>query len=216
MPRTLLSSKRLSQNGSGIGRATGSASEFLHSVATRSRTLCAFGAAVILSAQLLSAASVYDYDLTTVDYAAVHLRDFKGKVLMIVNVASYCGYTPQYAGLQKLYLAHKDQGFVIIGIPSNDFGEGEPGSDPEIKQFCRRKYDVTFPMMSKVFINTNPRLPLYEYLTDEAQNPKTGGQIRWNFTKFLIGRDGAIRARFEPAVTPEDPSLVKAVESALR
>jgi glutathione peroxidase len=171
---------------------------------------------VALTAQILSAASIYDYELTTIDYARVQLRDFKGKVLMIVNVASRCGYTPQYAGLQKLYLTHKDQGFVIIGIPSDDFGEGEPGSDPEIKQFCRRKYDVTFPMMSKVFIRANPRLPLYEYLTDEDQNPKTGGEIRWNFTKFLIGRNGTVLARFEPAVTPEDPSLVKAVENALR
>ena len=170
----------------------------------------------MLTAQLLSAASVYDYELNTLNYERVHLRDFTGKVLMIVNVASYCGYTPQYAGLQKLYLAHKDQGFVIIGVPSNDFGEGEPGSDPEIKQFCRRKYDVTFPMMSKVFVKANPRIPLYDYLTDERQNPKTGGEIRWNFTKFLIGRDGAILARFEPDVTPEDPSLIKAVENALR
>jgi glutathione peroxidase len=173
-------------------------------------------AIITLAAQFLAAASVYDYDLTTIDYQKVHLRDFKGKVLMIVNVASYCGYTPQYAGLEKLYLAHKDQGFVIIGVPSNDFGQGEPGSDPEIRQFCRRKYDVTFPMMSKVFIEANPRSPLYEYLTDERQNPKTGGEIRWNFTKFLIGRNGTILARFEPGIVPEDPSLVNALENALR
>jgi glutathione peroxidase len=140
------------------------------------RTFLALAIPVLLMTQILSAASVYDFDLTTIDYEKVPLRDFKGKVLMIVNVASRCGYTPQYAGLQKLYLAHKDQGFVIVGIPSDDFGEGEPGSNPEIKQFCRRKYDVTFPMMSKVFIKTNPRLPLYEYLTDEHQNPKTGGE----------------------------------------
>ena len=180
------------------------------------RTFLSSVITVLLAAQFLSAASVYDYDLTTIDYETIHLRDFKGKVLMIVNVASRCGYTPQYAGLQKLYVAHKDQGFVIIGIPSDDFGQGEPGSDREIKQFCRRKYDVTFPMMSKVFIEANPRLPLYEYLTDKRQNPKTGGEIQWNFTKFLIGRDGAILARFEPAVEPEDPSLVTAVENALR
>jgi glutathione peroxidase len=180
------------------------------------RTFFASALVALLAIQFLSAASVYDYDLTTIDYGRLPLRDFKGKVLLIVNVASRCGYTPQYAGLQKLYLAHKDQGFVIIGIPSDDFGAGEPGSDPEIKQFCRRKYDVTFPMMSKVLIEANPRLPLYEYLTDERQNPKTGGAIRWNFTKFLIGRDGTLLARFEPAVAPEDPLLVKAVESALR
>ena len=159
---------------------------------------------VVLTAQILSAASIYDYQLTTIDYERLDLRDLKGKVLMIVNVASHCGYTPQYAGLQKLYLAHKDQGFVMIGVPSDDFGQGEPGSDPEIKQFCRRKYDVTFPMMSKAFIRANPRLPLYEYLTDERENPKTGGEIRWNFTKFLIGRNGTILARFEPAVAPEE------------
>lgn len=165
--------------------------------------------------QILAAASIYDYDLETIDYQKVFLRDFKGKVLMIVNVASRCGYTPQYAGLEQLYLRHKDQGFVIIGIPSDDFGQGEPGSNPEIKQFCRRKYDVTFPMMSKSPINTNPRLPIYDYLTDPAQNPRTGGPIKWNFTKFLIGRDGKIINRFEPAVEPDDSSLVSALENAL-
>ena len=138
------------------------------------------GIAVALMPQLLSAASVYDDDLITIDAHRIHLRDFQGKVLMIVNVASRCGYTPQYAGLQNLYLAHRDQGFVMIGIPSDDFGEGEPGSNPEIKQFCRRKYDVTFPMMSRAFISANPRLSLYEYLIDEGQNPRTGGEIRRN------------------------------------
>lgn len=180
------------------------------------RTLLSFAITALLAPQFLPAASVYDYELNSINYEKVRLADFKGKVLMIVNVASYCGYTPQYAGLQKLYLAHKDQGFLIIGVPSNDFGQGEPGSDPEIRQFCRRKYDVTFPMMAKVFIESNPRSPLYAFLTDKDQNPKTGGEIQWNFTKFLISRDGVILARFEPAVTPEDPSLVAAVESALR
>lgn len=180
------------------------------------KTLLSSSIAIILTCQLLLAASVYDYELNTIDYDRVRLRDFNGKVLLIVNVASHCGYTPQYAGLEQLYLAHKDQGFVIIGIPSDDFGEGEPGSDPEIKQFCRRKYDVTFPMMSKVFIRANPRLPLYSYLTDEVQNPKTGGEIRWNFTKFLVGRNGRILGRFEPNVPPEDASLVKAIENALQ
>jgi glutathione peroxidase len=171
---------------------------------------------VVFATQLLSAASVYDYELNSINFDRVSLRDFTGKVLMIVNVASYCGYTPQYAGLEKLYLQHKDKGFVIIGIPSNDFGQGEPGTDPEIKQFCRRKYDVTFPMMSKVFITGNNAIPLYQYLTDKVQNPKTGGPIQWNFTKFLVGRDGKILARFAPAVLPENPALVTAVEKALQ
>jgi glutathione peroxidase len=180
------------------------------------KTILTFAIGALLAAAPLAAASVYDYELKTIDYAKFPLRDLKGKVLMIVNVASQCGYTPQYAGLQKLYLTYKDRGLVIVGIPSDDFGEGEPGSDPEIRQFCRRKYDVTFPMMSKVFINANPRLPLYEFLTDEHRYPKTGGPILWNFTKFLIGRDGAVLARFEPAVPPEDPLLVKSVQNALQ
>jgi glutathione peroxidase len=171
---------------------------------------------IILATQLLSAASVYDYELNSINFARVRLRDFSGKVLMIVNVASYCGYTPQYAGLETLYRRHKDQGLVILGVPSNDFGEGEPGSDPEIRQFCRRKYDVTFPMMSKVFITGPNAIPLYQYLTDKSQNPKTGGDIQWNFTKFLIGRDGTILARFAPSVSPDDPALVNAVEKALK
>ena len=171
---------------------------------------------IVLATRILSAASVYDYELKSINSETVRLRDFKGKVLMIVNVASYCGYTPQYAGLETLYLRHKDQGFVILGVPSNDFGQGEPGTDPEIKQFCKRRYDVTFPMMSKVFITGNDPIPLYQYLTDKGQNPKTGGDIRWNFTKFLIGRDGTILARFEPSVMPDNPALVTAVENALQ
>jgi glutathione peroxidase len=180
------------------------------------RTVLSFAIVLAARPELLAAASVYDYDLETIDYRKLHLRDFKGKVLMIVNVASRCGYTPQYAGLQQLYLRYKDQGLVIIGIPSDDFGQGEPGSNPEIQQFCRRKYDVTFPMMSKSLINVNPRLPIYEYLTDGEQNPRTAGPIKWNFTKFLISRDGKIINRFEPATEPNDVSLVSAVEGALR
>jgi glutathione peroxidase len=176
----------------------------------------ALATGILLAAQVLSAASVYDYQLDSIDYERVPLRDFKGKVLMIVNVASRCGYTPQYAGLETLYRQHKDQGFVILGVPANDFGQQEPGTDPEIKQFCRRKYDVTFPMMSKVSVAGNNPIPLYQYLTDKGKNPKTGGDIQWNFTKFLIGRDGTILARFEPHVTPDDPALVNAVESALK
>jgi glutathione peroxidase len=172
--------------------------------------------ATLLGARaLLGAASVYDYDLETIDYQKLHLNDFKGKVVMIVNVASRCGYTAQYAGLEQLYLRYKDQGFIIIGIPTDDFGQGEPGSNPEIKEFCRRKYDVTFPMMSKSHINVNPRLPIYDYLTDQEHSPETGGPIKWNFTKFLIGRDGKVLNRFEPQVEPDDPSLVSAVEKAV-
>ena len=170
----------------------------------------------LLAAQFLSAASVYDFQLNSINYDKVRLSDFKGKTLMIVNVASRCGYTPQYADLEALYRHYKDKGFVIVGIPTNDFGQGEPGADPEILRFCRRTYDVTFPMMSKVSVTGNNPLPLYQFLTDTDKNPKTGGEIRWNFTKFLIGKDGTILARFEPAVSPKDPGLVQAVENALR
>ena len=180
------------------------------------KVLLALATVTFGAAQVLSAGSVYDYDLNSIDYAKVHLRDFKGKVLLIVNVASRCGYTPQYAGLEALYRQHKDQGLVIIGVPSNDFGQQEPGTDPEIKQFCRRTYDVTFPMMSKVSVASNNPVLLYQYLTDKAQNPKTGGAIQWNFTKFLISKDGTVLARFEPRVEPNDPALVGAVEKALK
>jgi glutathione peroxidase len=167
-------------------------------------------------AQIQSAASIYDYKLTSIDMEPVPLSQFKGKVVMLVNVASRCGYTPQYAGLEALYRKYKDQGFVIIGIPANNFGQQEPGTNSEIKTFCKRKYDVTFPMMAKVSVAGNDKAPLYEYLTDKSANPETGGEIKWNFTKFLIGRDGRILARFEPNVTPDDAALVAAVENALK
>jgi glutathione peroxidase len=180
------------------------------------QAFCSVAIAITFATQLVSAASIYDFDLNSINSERVRLSDFRNKVLLIVNVASYCGYTPQYADLETLYRRHKDQRFVIIGVPSNDFGEGEPGSDPEIKQFCHRRYDVTFPMMSKVFVSGNNPIPLYDYLTDKHQNPKTGGAIQWNFTKFLIGRDGTVLARFEPSVAPDDPALVTAVENALK
>jgi glutathione peroxidase len=180
------------------------------------KSLLALAAGIVLGTGALSAASVYDYQLNSIEFARVPLSDFKGKVVMIVNVASRCGYTPQYAALESLYRQHKAQGFVILGIPANNFGQQEPGTNSEIKQFCRRKYDVTFPMMSKVSVAGNDMIPLYQYLTDKSQNPKTGGEIKWNFTKFLIGRDGTIVARFEPAVSPDDPALVGAVETALK
>ncbi|MBV9302022.1 MAG: glutathione peroxidase [Acidobacteriaceae bacterium] len=168
------------------------------------------------SARLSPASSIYDYKLMSIDMEPVPLSQLKGKVVMLVNVASRCGYTPQYAGLEALYRKYKDQGFVIVGIPANNFGQQEPGTNSEIKVFCKRKYDVTFPMMAKVSVAGNDIAPLYEYLTDKTANPSTGGEIKWNFTKFLISRDGKILARFEPDVTPEDPALVGAVEGALK
>jgi len=168
-----------------------------------------------IGAMAFAASSVYDFTLNSIDGAATPLSAFKGKVVLLVNVASKCGYTPQYAGLEKLYEAYKDKGFVIVGVPANNFGGQEPGSNDEIKTFCSRNYNVTFPMMSKVSVKGADTTPLYQYLTDKGVNPQTGGDIKWNFTKFLIDKKGNVINRFEPAVTPESGDLAKAVEAAL-
>jgi glutathione peroxidase len=131
-------------------------------------------------------------------------------------VASKCGYTPQYAGLEAVYEKYKDKGLVVLGFPANNFKAQEPGSDEEIKTFCTRKYSVTFPMYSKISVAGEDKAPLYQYLTDKAANPSTGGEIKWNFTKFLVGKDGKVVQRFEPAVTPESPDVVAAIEEALK
>ena len=169
--------------------------------------------AFTMSINAFGASSVYDFTLNSIDGAPAPLAAFKGKVVLLVNVASKCGYTPQYAGLEKLYEKYKDKGFVIVGVPANNFGSQEPGTNEEIKTFCSRTYNVTFPMMSKVSVKGADKTPLYQFLTDPAA--KTGGDIKWNFTKFLIGKDGAIISRFEPAVTPESEDMVKAIEKAL-
>jgi len=166
-------------------------------------------------AMAFAASSVYEFTLNSIDGAPAPLSGFKGKVVLLVNVASKCGYTPQYAGLEKLYETYKDKGFVIVGVPANNFGAQEPGTNEEIKTFCSRTYNVTFPMMSKVSVKGSDKTPLYQYLTDASANPKTGGEIKWNFTKFLIDRKGNIAARFESAVTPDSTDMVKAIEQAL-
>jgi glutathione peroxidase len=135
--------------------------------------------------------------------------------VMLVNVASRCGFTPQYTALEAIYEKYKDRGFVIVGIPANNFGSQEPGTNQEIKTFCSSKYNVTFPMMAKVSVKGDDKTPLYQYLTDKAASPKTGGEIQWNFTKFLVGADGQIVARFEPKVTPDSPEVTAAIEKAL-
>jgi glutathione peroxidase len=168
-----------------------------------------------LGAMAFGASSVYDFTLNSIDGAATPLSSFKGKVVLLVNVAIKCGFTPQYAGLEKLYETYKDKGFVIVGVPANNFGKQEPGSNEEIKTFCSRNYNVTFPMLSKVSVKGEDTTPLYQYLTDKAANPTTGGEIKWNFTKFLVDKKGNVINRFESAVTPEAAELVKAVEAAL-
>lgn len=141
---------------------------------------------------------------------------YKGKVVLLVNVASKCGYTPQYTGLQSLYAKYKDKGLVIIGVPANNFGAQEPGTNEEIATFCSRTYNVTFPMMSKVSVKGADTTPLYQYLTDKTANPTVGGDVKWNFTKFLVSKDGKPVQRFEPGVKPDSPELAEAIEKALQ
>ncbi len=145
----------------------------------------------------------------------IPLRKFEGRVLLVVNVASRCGLTPQYKGLQALYDRFKDKGFEILGFPANDFLWQEPGSDSEIKQFCTENYGVSFPLFSKISVKGKGIHPLYEFLTRPETNPKFHGKIGWNFAKFLADRKGNVIARFEPKTDPLAPEVVKAVESAL-
>jgi glutathione peroxidase len=170
----------------------------------------------LAAAPMFAAQNIYDFTMKTIDGKSESLSDYKGKVVLIVNVASKCGFTPQYSGLQSLYMKYKDQGFVILGFPANDFASQEPGTDAEIKTFCSTKYNVTFPMFSKVSVKGSEATPLYQYLTYKGTDPSFGGDVKWNFTKFLVGRDGRILARFEPQVTPDSAEVVSAVETALR
>lgn len=155
--------------------------------------------------------SIYDFTMNNIDGQSTPLKSLQGKVVLLVNVASQCGYTPQYAGLESLYEKYKTRGFVIVGVPANNFGSQEPGTNEEIKTFCTRKYNVTFPMMSKVSVKGADIAPLYSYLTSTK-----GGDVKWNFTKFLIGKDGQVIDRFEPKVTPDSPELAAAIEKALQ
>lgn len=159
--------------------------------------------------------TVYDFTLNSIDGQPTPLASFKGKVVLLVNVASRCGFTPQYSALQAIYEKYKDRGFVIVGIPANNFGSQEPGTNQEIKTFCSAKYNVTFPMMAKVSVKGKDITPLYQFLTDKSSNPQTGGEIGWNFTKFLIGPDGQVVARFDSAVTPDSKEVTSAIEKAL-
>ena len=176
----------------------------------RTLTMLTMSAAV-----MFAAASVHEFTLSSIDGKAVSLADYKGKVVLLVNVASKCGFTPQYTGLEKLYEHYKDKGLVIVGIPANNFGGQEPGTNEEIKTFCSRTYNVSFPMMSKVSVKGDDKTPLYQYLTDSSANSQTGGEIKWNFTKFLVDKNGKVIARFEPKVTPDSSELISAVEKAL-
>ena len=160
-----------------------------------------------------SAASLYEIPLKDIDGNETTLAPYRGKVMLIVNVASKCGNTPQYAALQDLYGKHKDEGFVVLGFPCNQFGHQEPGSNAEIKEFCSSEYSVDFPMFDKVDVNGDHRHPLYSALA--GSDSPFPGDIGWNFAKFLVGRDGTIVARFKPGTKPGTPEIVSAIDAAL-
>jgi glutathione peroxidase len=164
-----------------------------------------------MTASLFGASSVHEFTLNSIDGKPAPLSAYQGKVVLIVNVASRCGFTPQYAGLEALYEKYKDRGFTILGFPANNFGGQEPGTNEEIKTFCSSKYNVTFPMYSKISVKGEDKAPLYQFLT-----AATGSEIQWNFTKFLVDKNGKVVARFEPKVTPESPEVTEAIEKALR
>jgi glutathione peroxidase len=174
-----------------------------------------FGALLIMATSLFAGSGVYSFTLNSIDGKAAPLADYKGKVVLLVNVASQCGYTPQYTALEAIYEKYKDQGFVILGFPANNFGAQEPGTNEEIKTFCTRKYSVSFPMYSKISVKGADQAPLYGYLTKET-GAGIAGDIKWNFTKFLVDRDGKVVQRFEPAVTPDSKEMTSAIEKQLK
>jgi glutathione peroxidase len=182
----------------------------------KSRAYLLFGALLIMAASLFAASpGIYTFTLNSIDGKPAPLANYKGKVVLVVNVASQCGYTPQYSALESTYEKYKDQGFVILGFPANNFGAQEPGTNEEIKTFCTRKYSVTFPMYAKISVKGADQSPLYTYLTKDA-GPSVAGEIKWNFTKFLVDRNGNVVQRFEPEVTPDSKEVIAAIEKQLK
>ena len=172
--------------------------------------------ATIMTLQTLSvgaADSIYSITLKDIDGKATSLKPYQGKVMLIVNVASKCGYTPQYTGLEALHQKYEKQGLTVLGFPCNQFGGQEPGTNEEIKQFCTSKYNVTFPMFDKLDVNGATRHALYVMLA--GKDSPVPGDIKWNFNKFLVGRDGKIIKRFDSKVKPDAPELTEAIEAAL-
>jgi glutathione peroxidase len=163
---------------------------------------------VLMSTSLFAASGIYEFTPKSIDGQPAPLAGYRGRVVLVVNVASKCGYTPQYAGLEALYQKYKDRGLTILGFPANNFGSQEPGTDAEIKTFCSTRYNVTFPMFSKISVKGDDQAPLYQYLT-------TKGEVKWNFTKFLVGKDGQVVEKFDSAVKPDAPELAAAIEAAL-
>jgi glutathione peroxidase len=161
-------------------------------------------------------ANIHQFTVKDIDGRSKSLADYDGKVVLVVNVASKCGFTPQYEGLQKLHEKYKDRGLVLLGVPSNDFGGQEPGTEEQIKAFCKTKYAVTFPMLAKVSVKNGPdQCDLYNYLTHKSRNGVLDAQIAWNFNKILVGKDGKPIRHFASKVKPDDPTLIGAIEATL-
>jgi glutathione peroxidase len=159
--------------------------------------------------------SVLEFTMKDIDGKDVKLSKYKGNVIMFVNTASKCGYTPQYEGLEKIYEKYKDKGFVILGFPANNFGAQEPGTESEIKEFCTLKYHVSFPMFSKISVKGDDQHPLYGFLTNKESDPDFAGDITWNFNKFLVDKSGKVVARFSSKDTPESDAVTGAIEKYL-
>ena len=159
--------------------------------------------------------NIHDFTATTIDGNAKPLKDYAGTALLLVNVASQCGLTPQYAGLQQLHEKYRERGFAVLGFPCNQFGAQEPGSEGQIKTFCETRFGVTFPMFGKIEVNGAGRHPLYAFLASQATAPDGPGDIQWNFAKFLVGKDGAVLARFSPTEAPDSPAIAAALGKAL-
>jgi glutathione peroxidase-family protein len=173
------------------------------------------GAIILLSGGAAMSQSLYDFTMNDIDGKPVPLGEFEGKVALVVNVASKCGFTPQYKGLEELYGRYRDRGFVVLGFPANNFFFQEPGTDAEIKQFCSLKYDVTFPMFSKISVKGRGMAPLYKWLTAQKTAPEGPGAISWNFNKFLVNRSGRAVSRFGSKTVPLSDELIRAVETLL-
>ncbi len=181
--------------------------------------VCACLAAGALSAQeakpVEPASGIYSIKLRTIDGEDTTLAAYRGKVLLIVNVASRCGFTPQYKGLQELHAQNRDKGLVVLGFPSNDFGRQEPGSEAEIKSFCSTKFGVDFPLFAKIVVKGPEKHPLYKFLTEKETNADFSGEVAWNFTKFLVDRNGKVIARFGSRDKPDGEKMMQAVAEAL-
>jgi glutathione peroxidase len=173
------------------------------------------GFAPVSSAQETKPVSVLDFKLKDIDGKDVDLAKYKGEVLLVVNVASKCGYTPQYKGLEAVYEKYKEKGFEVLAFPANEFGAQEPGSSADIKQFCTSKYNVTFPIFEKIVVKGEGINPLYKFLTEKETNEKFAGEIPWNFSKFLVNRKGEVIARFAPGDKPESEKVTAEIEKAL-